>query len=70
MDKLPLLNHLVDQQSVLPPENLIDGIRRAEGLKLAAAELRLTPARAPRTAQWLKEWELAATQLQTGTEDL
>jgi uncharacterized protein len=30
-----------------------------------AAELRLAPARAPRTAAWLKEWELAAAQSRT-----
>jgi uncharacterized protein len=32
----------------------------AEDLTRLAAELRLVPARAPRTAAWLKEWELAA----------
>ncbi len=37
-----------------------------------AAELQLTPARAPRTAAWLKQWGQAQTaaQLRTGTEDL
>jgi hypothetical protein len=35
-----------------------------------AAELRLVPARAPRTAVWLKEWRQAVAQLRTGTEDL
>ncbi len=35
-----------------------------------AAELRLTPARAPRTAVWLKQWEQAVAQLRTGTGDL
>jgi rSAM/selenodomain-associated transferase 1 len=35
-----------------------------------AAELRLAPARAPRTAVWLKEWGRAVAQLQTGTGDL
>ena len=39
----------------------------AEDLTRLAAELRLAPARAPRTAQWLREWELAAAQLRTGT---
>jgi uncharacterized protein len=34
-----------------------------------AAELRLAPARAPRTAAWLKQWELAVAQLPTGTDD-
>jgi uncharacterized protein len=31
-----------------------------------AAELQLAPARAPRTAAWLKQWEHAAAQLRTG----
>jgi glycosyltransferase A (GT-A) superfamily protein (DUF2064 family) len=35
-----------------------------------AAELRLSPARAPRTAVWLKQWEQAVAQLRTGTGDL
>jgi rSAM/selenodomain-associated transferase 1 len=35
-----------------------------------AAELRLAPARAPRTAVWLKRWGQAVTQLRTGTGDL
>jgi hypothetical protein len=35
-----------------------------------AAELRLAPARAPRTAVWLKQWEQAVAQLRTGTGDL
>jgi len=30
----------------------------------------LAPAKAPRTAAWLKEWELAAAQLRTGTDKL
>jgi hypothetical protein len=42
----------------------------AEDLTRLAAELRLTPTRAPRTAMWLKEWELAATQSRTGTGEL
>jgi len=33
-----------------------------DDLTRLAAELRLAPARAPRTAVWLKEWELAAEQ--------
>ena len=41
-----------------------------EDLTRLATELRLAPARAPRTAQWLKEWELAAPQRRTGTEEL
>jgi rSAM/selenodomain-associated transferase 1 len=32
-----------------------------------AAELRLAPARAPRTAAWLKEWEQMVAELRTGT---
>jgi len=35
-----------------------------------AAELQLDPARAPRTAVWLKQWGQAVAQLRTGTEDL
>jgi uncharacterized protein len=41
----------------------------AEDLTRLAAELRLAPMKAPRTAAWLKEWELAASQLRTGTEE-
>ena len=40
-----------------------------DDLTRLAAELRLAPARAPRTAAWLKEWELLA-QLRTGTGEL
>ena len=39
----------------------------AQDLTRLAAELRLAPARAPRTAAWLKEWELMAAQLRTGS---
>jgi rSAM/selenodomain-associated transferase 1 len=35
-----------------------------------AAELRLAPARAPRTAVWLKQWAQTAAQLPTSTADL
>jgi rSAM/selenodomain-associated transferase 1 len=35
-----------------------------------AEELRLTPARAPRTAVWLKQWGQAVSQLRTGMGDL
>jgi uncharacterized protein len=42
----------------------------ADDLTRLAAELRLAPARAPRTAEWLKEWELAAAQFRTGTGEL
>ena len=38
----------------------------ADDLTRLAAELLLAPARAPRTAQWLKEWELATSHLRTG----
>jgi rSAM/selenodomain-associated transferase 1 len=34
-----------------------------------AAELKLAPARAPRTAAWMKQWGPAVAQLQTGTEE-
>src|SRR5213080_823594 len=37
----------------------------ADDLTRLAEELRLAPARAPRTAAWLKEWELVAAQLRT-----
>jgi rSAM/selenodomain-associated transferase 1 len=42
----------------------------ADDLTRLAEELRLAPARAPRTARWLKEWELAAAQVRTGTGEL
>jgi hypothetical protein len=42
----------------------------ADDLTRLAAELRLAPARAPRTAMWLKEWELMRAQSRTGTEEL
>ena len=37
-----------------------------------AAELRLAPARAPRTAEWLREWQAGQcrSSSQTGTGDL
>jgi len=35
-----------------------------------ATELRIAPARAPRTAVWLREWQRAIAELRTGTEDL
>jgi rSAM/selenodomain-associated transferase 1 len=40
----------------------------ADDLTRLAAELRLAPSRAPRTARWLKEWERVAAKLPTGTE--
>jgi hypothetical protein len=39
----------------------------ADDLTRLAEELRRAPARAPRTAAWLKEWELAAEQSRTGS---
>ena len=42
----------------------------ADDLSRLAEELRLAPARAPRTAAWLKHWGAATTQLRTGTEEL
>jgi uncharacterized protein len=42
----------------------------ADDLTRLAAELRQAPARAPRTAQWLKEWESSAGQLRTATGEL
>jgi rSAM/selenodomain-associated transferase 1 len=41
-----------------------------DDLTRLAEELRLAPARAPRTAAWLKEWELVAAQLRTGRGEL
>jgi uncharacterized protein len=35
-----------------------------------AAELRIAPAKAPRTAVWLKQWRQAVAESRTGTEDL
>jgi len=42
----------------------------ADDLTRLAAELRPAPMRAPRTAQWLKEWELVAAQSRAGTGGL
>jgi uncharacterized protein len=42
----------------------------ADDLACLAGELRMAPARAPRTAAWLKEWDLSAEQLRTGTGEL
>src|SRR5580700_7234587 len=39
----------------------------ADDLARLAEELRLDPARAPRTAAWLKEWELVAGQSRTSS---
>jgi uncharacterized protein len=42
----------------------------ADDLTRLATELRLAPIRAPRTARWLKEWELVAAESRTGTGEL
>jgi uncharacterized protein len=42
----------------------------ADDLTRLAAELRLDPTRAPRTAGWLKEWELVASQSRTDTGEM
>ena len=42
----------------------------ADDLTRLAAELRLAPERAPRTAAWLKDWEQASGRLRTGTGEL
>ena len=38
----------------------------ADDLTRLAGELRLAPTKAPRTAQWLKDWELTVPHLRTG----
>ena len=40
-----------------------------DDLTRLAEELRLAPARSPRTAAWLKEWELVASQSRTDTDE-
>ena len=42
----------------------------ADDLTRLSAELRLAPTKAPRTAMWLKEWELAAAQSRAGSGEL
>jgi len=42
----------------------------ADDLTRLARELRLAPTRAPRTARWLEDWELAAAHRRTGTGNL
>jgi hypothetical protein len=42
----------------------------ADDLNRLAAELRLAPERAPRTAEWLKEWEIVAAQSRASTGKL
>ena len=41
-----------------------------DDLTRLAEELRQAPTKAPRTAQWLKEWELVASQSRTGSGEL
>jgi len=54
------------QLSVSFVESFYD-IDVADDLTRLAEELRLAPAKAPRTAAWLKEWELAAGQFRTSS---
>jgi uncharacterized protein len=42
----------------------------AEDLTRLAEELRHSPNRAPRTAEWLKQWRLQSAQPKTGSEEL
>jgi uncharacterized protein len=42
----------------------------ASDLNRLAAELRVAPERAPRTAEWLRQWELVAAQSRTGAGEL
>ena len=42
----------------------------ADDLTRLAEELRLAPAKAPRTARWLKEWGHAVAQLRAGAREL
>jgi uncharacterized protein len=42
----------------------------ADDLTRLAQELRLAPAKAPRTAAWLKQWELLAARSRMGTGEL
>jgi rSAM/selenodomain-associated transferase 1 len=42
----------------------------ADDLGRLAEDLRLAPSRAPRTAAWLKQWELAAAQSRTAAGEL
>jgi len=50
--------------------DLFYDIDLAADLMQLAAELRLAPARAPRTAVWLKEWAQTVAQLRTSTAGL
>lgn len=42
----------------------------ADDLVRLASDLRVAPGKAPRTAEWLREWELATIRSRTGTESL
>jgi rSAM/selenodomain-associated transferase 1 len=42
----------------------------ADDLARLAAELRVAPSRAPRTAAWLREWEVVAAHSRTGAGEL
>lgn len=52
--------------ALAPPFYDVDVV---DDLTRLAEELRLAPARAPRTAQWLKEWELVAAQSRTSSRE-
>jgi rSAM/selenodomain-associated transferase 1 len=65
-----LLSRVRDLELCLGFADAFYDIDVADDLTRLAAELRLAPARAPRTAAWLKEWELAVPQLRTSTEEL
>ena len=65
---LELLSFPLVSQTPFYDIDVVDDLTRL------AEELRLAPARAPRTAEWLKEWEPAEPQsragLRTGTGEL
>jgi hypothetical protein len=65
-----LLSRVRDLELCLGFADAFYDIDVADDLTRLAAELRLAPARAPRTAAWLKEWELAVPQLRTSTGEL
>ena len=65
-----LIRRARDLQLSLSFANPFWDIDVSNDLTRLAAELRLAPTIAPRTAGWLKEWELMAAQVRTGTEEL
>jgi uncharacterized protein len=65
-----LLSHARAQQLSVRLATPFYDIDVADDLTRLAAELRLAPTRAPRTARWLKEWELTAAHLRTGAGEL